>query len=396
MPHHDDLELTPALDSDLDALADVLSHAFGFPREDASGWFSRAGVDNVRALKRLGRVAGGLIEIPMGQWFGGRSVSTMGVAGVGIAPDERGRGAATHLMRAMLHDARARGFALSTLYAATVTLYRRVGYERAGARFSITLDPRACAIERVPEVTIDEVNGVPPELVALYDRTAQRSPGYLDRGPYIWGRIVTPRSGRGTKTFTASHGGVVEGYVVLSHTSTGDGTSLTVTDLAATTPRAASAILRLLVEYRSLATTVRWHGGPSDVFTNLLPERNCEIALTDYFMVRVVDVALALEERGWPRGASGTLTIEVEDAAMPENSGAYTLSLEEGAASVAAGSAPKAPRVAITERGLAALYTGHASAHVLAGAGWLEADEDARELLDAWFSGPLPTTRDFF
>lgn len=395
MTSFDDLELTAALDSDLDALGDVLSHAFGFPREEASGWFSRAGLENVRTLKRKDRVCGGLIEIPMGQWFGGRSVSMMGVAGVGVAPEERGRGVGAHLMLSTLRDARARGFALSTLYAATVSLYRRVGYERAGTRFSIGLDPRACAIPRVPEMSIAEVSGTPAELVALYDATARRCPGYLDRGPYVWGRVVNPR-GKTTKTFTASYRGVIEGYVVLSHAMTGDATTVTVSDLAATTSRAGAAILRLLIEYRSLANVVRWYGGPSDVFTNLLPERNCEITLTDYFMVRIVDVARALEQRGWPRGASGAVTLEVDDASMPENSGLYTVSLEGGGATVATGAAPSAPRVAITERGLAALYTGHASAHVLAGVGWLDADEDAREQLDAWFAGPLPTMRDFF
>ena len=45
---------------------------------------------------------------------------------------------------------------------------------------------------------------------------------------------------------------------------------------------------------------------------------------------------------------------------------------------------------------VAALYTGHAPAHVLAEAGWLEADEEARAILDAWFAGPYPTMRDFF
>jgi predicted acetyltransferase len=395
MANNDDLELCAALETDLERLADVLAHAFGFPIDDAKPWFTRAGLENVRTLKRAGRICGGLMEVPMGQWFGGRSVTTMGVAGVGIVPEERGRGAAVRLMVSMLREARARGFALSTLYPATVTLYRRVGYERAGSRFAISFDPRTCEIPRSPGMTIAEVAGAPEEIVGLYERTAREVPGYLDRGPYVWSRITRP-TGRTTKTLTVSHGTELEGYVVLSHVMGDDVSTVNVLDLVATTARAANAILRLLVEYRSLATLVRWHGGPSDLFTNLLPERHYQMTLTDQFMVRVVDVERALGQRGWPRLAKGSLGIEVEDASLPENSGRYTLSIEGGRGVVERTSAAKAPDVKITERGLAALYSGHVSSSVLAAAGWLEASAGASVQLDAWFGGPLPTMRDFF
>jgi predicted acetyltransferase len=390
-----DFQFVPALASDCESLAAILGHAFGFPVEEAKPWFERAGLANIRTLKRHGVLRGGLIEVPMGQWFGGRSVPTMGVAGVGIVPEERGRGVATVLMLSMLREARARGFALSTLYPASVTLYRRVGYERAGARFSISFDPRTCEVPRVPEMSLAEVTGTPDDLMALYTETARHCAGYLDRGPYVWSRVSKPR-GLVTKTFTVSHAGSLEGYVVLAHTMAEAASSVVVTDLVATSARAARAILRMLVEYRSIADRVKWHGGPSDLFTNLLPERHVEVAVTDHFMVRVVDVERALSSRGWPRLASGSLIVEVDDRSMPENSGHYTVTVDGGSAKVARGEAPGAPRAVISEHGLAALYTGHAQAHLLTTAGWLEAGDDAKEVLDAWFGGPYPTMRDFF
>ncbi len=391
---HADLEFAAAREADLDPLADLLSHSFGFPRDDVGPWFARAGLENVRALRRGASVCGALFEVPMAQWFGGRSVTMMGVAGVAVAPAERGQGVAAHLMASMLREARARGFAISTLYPATVSLYRRAGYERAGGRFAISFDPRACEVPRVPEMTVAEVSEAPDEVVALHRATARHAHGNLDRGPYVWSRVVKPR-GKPTKTFTVSHAGVLEGYVVLSHTMGDDSATITVTDLAATTARAARAILRLLAEYRSLATSVTWHGGPSDLFTNTLPERHYAVRLTDHWMLRVVDVAAALAQRGWPRGATGSLTLEVDDASLPEGSGLFTLTLEAGVPTVVQGGGG-APRVRITERGLASLYASHASAHVLAAAGWLEADDDTRALLDAWFGGPYPVMRDFF
>lgn len=393
---HEDLVFAVARESELDALAELLAHAFGFPQVDAKPWFARAGLENVRTLKRGETICGGLLEIPMGQWFGGRSVRTMGVAGVGIAPSDRGRGAASHLMRSMLREARERGFALSTLYAATVSLYRRVGYERAGTRCAISFDPRTCEVARVPEMIVKEVIGTPEEVVALYGSVACRSPGYLDRGSYVWSRVVKPR-GQTTKTFTVSHDGVLEGYVVLSHVMGNGESSVTVTDLAATTARAANAILRLLVEYRSIATSVTWFGGPSDIFTNLLPERHVNVRITDYFMNRIVDVVAALTQRGWRRSARGTIALELDDASLPENAGTYVVTLDGGDAKVEKGTASAgAARAKITERGLAALYSAHAQPHVLEAAGWLEAGEKAHALLEEWFGAPYPVTRDFF
>jgi predicted acetyltransferase len=385
----------PTGEAEITALGELLSHAFGFPPGDYKAWFERAKIDNLRVVKRGGRVCAGLLEIPMGQYFGGRPVSTMGVAGVGVVPEERGRGVAAQMMVAMLREARARGFALSTLYPASVTLYRRAGYERAGARFTLSLDPRMCEIERVPEVTVTEVDGAPAELMALYSAWARRKHGYLDRGPYVWSRVTRPRN-LAPKVFAVSHRGGLEGYVAAAHVATDPPkpTFLQVTDMAATTSRAARAILRLLVEYRSLCGSVRWGGGPSDLFANLLPERYVAMELESCWMVRVLDLARAFTMRGWPDGATGSLGFELTDASMPENSGHYTVSLDRGKAVVTSGDAPRS--VVISERGLAALYTGHVAPRVLADLGWLEADDEACDRLEAWFGGSMPMMCDHF
>jgi len=400
MKSDDEFLFRPALEADHDALADLLSHGFGFPKDDAKGWFTRPGTA-LRVFRRTtnNALAGGLLEIPMAQFFGGKSVPTMGVAGVGIANGERGRGVGVKMMTAMLREARSQGFALSSLYPATLSLYRRAGYERAGNHYAGTFDPRTFEVPRVPDVTVAEVateeNGLPVELRALYQSNATRATGYLDRGEYIWSRITNPR-GMTTKTFSFSHGEKLEGYVVVSHAMLGDASTVTVTDHVATTKRAANAILRLLIEYRSLATKVKWKGNPSDLFTNLLPERHYEFAVTDSWMIRIVDPSVALTMRGYPKLATGTVTFHVEDAALPENSGSYALTISDRKATVTKAAAAASQKVALTERALASLYAGHSTPQVLAAAGMLEADEDTMATLEAWFQGPYPITPDFY
>ena len=124
-------------EAELLALGRVQAWAFGFAESRARAWLEKCGLENVRVARRGAEILGGLIEIPMGQWFGGRSVPMLGVA---VAPAARGEGVALTLMVDALRAARSRGFVLSTLYPAAVALYRAAGYECAGHRYRYKAD----------------------------------------------------------------------------------------------------------------------------------------------------------------------------------------------------------------------------------------------------------------
>jgi len=154
-------------------------------------------VDPAQRAGELSRGAGvgvrGALVVPAadrdGQHFGGKSVSMLGIAGVGVAPEARGRGSARWMMSLAMQEAQADGFALSTLFASTQGLYRQVGYEQAGYRCQIKLLPHRIDVRaREPHVRPltpeDE-----PAIQACYKAFAGEFAGMLDRGPYIWRRI---------------------------------------------------------------------------------------------------------------------------------------------------------------------------------------------------------------
>jgi len=386
----------PAAPEELPRLADVLSHGFGFPREGALPWFEMAGHANVRSLRLRGALVGGLIQVPMGHFFGGRSVSTLGVAGVGIASEHRGAGHGTALMRAMLLEARQRGFALSSLYPATVTLYQRAGYERAGARFRIELDPRAMpAPAPAPGTFVEEVPEVPPELRALYSAYARDHDGFLDRGPYVWSRVVHPRD-LVTKTFAVHGPAGPEGYVVLGHRfhAERDATSITLTDAIALTGRAARRILAFVGEYRSLCERVTWYGSPTSELVMELPERHHRVSIPDYFMLRVATPEIALSSRGYPRLVRAHVKLELADRTLPESSGTYAVSCDGGVG--AASKIADKGDVTIDERGLAALFSGFATPWTLRAMGRLDAPDPVCETLAAMFAARTPCIVDMF
>jgi predicted acetyltransferase len=115
--------------------------------------------------------------------------------------------------------------------------------------------------------------------------------------------------------------------------------------------------------------------------------------LNFHWMVRVLDVAAALEARGWPAGAAGTLHLEVEDDLFPENGGRFVLEVSDGVARVRRGGEG---RMRLHVRALAPLYTGFYRAEGLRAAGALEADDASVQTAMQLFSGPQPSMRDMF
>jgi predicted acetyltransferase len=380
-------------EGELKALAGAVAWAFGGSVDESLKWLTGAGRQHVRVLARGERVQAGLLEIPMGQWFGGQSVATLGVAGVAVVPEARGQGLASRLLLDTLRNARKRGIALSTLYPATLKLYRDAGYELAGTRFSYSARARDLprqkpALQMVPlgeaELAISE---------QLYRTVARETQGYLDRSPYIWDRVRAPGSKPARGVLVLGPAGP-EGYLFMSQHLTGvPGHDLVLSDLVAATPGAARQLWSFLADHRSTVAKVRWYGGPSEARLFAFPERVYSMELTDYWMLRIVDVERALSARGYA-DVSVDLDLQIEDSVLPENSGRYRVQVRSGSATVER--AQGLGKLRLRATALACLYSGFASAEQLKRAGHIDGDDAAVTALSAGFAGPAPGLCDHF
>jgi predicted acetyltransferase len=370
----------------------VVGWAFGSPQVKATEWLARGGVDNVRVVRSSARVVAGLLEVPMGQWFMGRSVPMLGIAGVAVAPEARGQGVALSLMQRTLRDARARGFELSALYPSTNTLYRAVGYELAGAYYRYSMRAADCPREKsalpVTLTTPDDQR----EITALYGEMARQRTGYLDRGPFVWNRVREPHEETALGVLARGSEGL-EGYAYMNQrpSSTGD-YELVLSDLVAKSPRALARLFNFLAEHRSTAGNVVWRASLADAGLLAFKERVFSVSVEKYWMLRVVDVRAALEARGYPN-IDAEVALEIEDELLPENSGVHRLSVQKGAANVMRA---KGSGVRLGPRALAALYTGFMSAEELEHAGMLSGNASALRTLSLLFAGPAPTMVDYF
>lgn len=382
-----------ARDVDLAPLGAILAVSFGLVPDGAAGWFDKIGHENIRVIRDGDDVVGGLLLIPMGQYYGARSVPTMGIAGVGVSPGSRGRGIASELMRGAMRELKRGGVALSALYPASIPLYRRAGYELAGGTWRFELaardlpkSPPSYAVRTFEPADEAQVRDV----YAAHVRTRN---GWLDRGPYVWERTRRVWEGVPTRGHVLVSGSRIDGYVFYRQKMVGVALELRVSDMAARTPAAYRDVISFLAAHKSLADRVMWYGGIDDPWLALFRDRHYELRLHHHWMLRVVDVRAALEARGYPSEADTSLTLELRDDVLRKQSGSYRVRVSAGRATVRDGGRGG---VELDVRTLASVYAGHLDMQTAARLGLARGSARAIARAAMVFGGPPPSMNDLF
>ena len=167
-------------DDDLEAQLDLSERAFG-PKsgEEREYWYglTRLTIRNGTSFGAFGgqRPVGAALFFNARQWWCGRPVPMAAVAGVKIAPEDRGRGIGRRLMTGLLDEIADRGYPLSVLYPATMPIYRSLGWELAGGKYTLTIPTRSLRDLVPPDVALGGVVSTPQKaLPAAGPGTASR------------------------------------------------------------------------------------------------------------------------------------------------------------------------------------------------------------------------------
>ncbi len=374
----------PPDDAALTRLMEILGRCFNTSREQEKQYVEKAGRETIRMLAWGETIVGGLSLHAMGQFFGGKSVPMAGIALVGIDPAHRGHGSGTIMMQETIREIHASGVALSALYPATLPLYRRVGYEQAGMHHEIkislagrSLGDRTLSIREVEE---DDW----PAIKSLYQAKAVHYDGHLDRNEFLWKRIRARRE-LVAKGYAAFRDGVMEGYVFLMQKEEkGFRYSLRASDLVASTPAAARRLLALIADHGSLAATATWSTFPSDPVITHLPEVGFTLNTEDPWMLRIVNVKKALEQRGYPHSPDTELHLKLTDDLIKENHGPWLLRIENGVGQAEPGGRGE---LALDIRGLASLYSGFHTPREVALSGLGEGSPEVLDRAEPIFQG---------
>jgi predicted acetyltransferase len=363
--------LTPGLD--WDEFIDLTIRSFG-PMDAAR---TRANIEPIVAAGRClgafdgGRLVGSALVLDMRQWWHGRAVPMAGVAGVKVAPEYRGRGVGRAVMTALTDLMAERGYPLSALYPATMTIYRSLGWEIAGHRHEAVLPARSLfTLAKPGEKTAAGIRRPGPDDAAEVLEVIGRAHEHArDCGPVTYDEATVrrwlTRPGRYADmdryAYLAPDGFL--GY----HWRQGHG-EIFIDQLAAASAQTNRALWAVAASHCSVAETVRAQVGPSDPLWWMLGEQDANIARRESWMLRLIDAPAAIAARGFP-AVDLAVPLQITDDLRPANSGRWELTVRAGAghlsryrtdpvpASAGQASGGQAPLL-LGARGLAALYAG--------------------------------------
>jgi predicted acetyltransferase len=387
---------------ELSSLLDILAPTFNFTREQGQRYTKFVGRTNYRVVRKGGEVIGGCALLPMGQFFGGRSVPMMGVGAVGIAPEHRGQQAASTMMQSAVKEMHQRGFPISVLYPATLPIYRSVGYELAGVRYEIRIPAKSLNFKGLDRGAALEMRRITDRdnagIEKCYNSRAVATSGNVDRSVFLWHRTRLPR-GQATLGFAVINPKtkLIEGYTrYLQKEALEAPYSLHLTDLVALTPAAGRRLLSFFADHRSMTHEIQFYGTPDDPIIKLLPDHPYFARLFMHWMIRIVDVPGAITARGYADAVDGEAHVRIADDLLAENDDSFVITIQKGRAKVKRGGRGD---VRIDVRGLGALYTGHMSPSDLQITGqmdWTRRGEASAATLAAAFAGPAPWMPDMF
>lgn len=372
----------------------MLRHAFAGEREGIEGWMKLSDPVNFRTLLDSSRPAATLLRIPMGQYFGGKSVRMLGIAGVAVAPEDRGKGYAKRMMSECVRAAGDEGWPLVGLFASTHTLYRAVGFEHAGHRFQYTIPfPHVDAGPHAREA-ITPVDHESSEVRECYARFAARYDGMLDRGGYIWQRVKSPRNEEHHGFGVRDAGGALRGYVFLNQKRRPDGRAdVQLSDFVFDTPDAARRLWAFLADYSMMSHDLIFFGGPTHPALHFLAQQRYAVVNKDTWLTRVADVRAALESRGYPECVRAQVHLDIADELAIRNAGRWVLTVEGGVGSVVQGGRGE---IRATARGLAAMYSGFLTPMQAQPVGMVSGDQAALRSAGSVFAGGTPWMTDHF
>ena len=330
-----------------------------------------------------------------------RQLPVSGLTFVGVHPDQRRRGVLTAMLRD--HFARVRDgdwSGLSVLHASEPTIYGRHGYGVASLATRLTLGRGTTLTAPGLE---DEVAGlrtrlatasapgVPARIHAAAGHAGRERLGSVVRDLRVYESFAreTPqmlRDKEPSRVLFAIRDGVDVGYAWFRRTEKWEegrpeGT-VKVGELAGD-PAAELALVRRLVDLDLTATvTLEGRGLDDPVVHWAGSHRTIHGPTYDSLWVRLVDLPLALERRGYaPTGEPTSLVVDVEDAACEWNQGRWRLTVDaDGTGHVAR--TDREADLALTTQVLASAYLGSLSLEGADAAGLLDQRRDgaAREL----------------
>lgn len=340
---------------------------------------------------------------------GGATLPAAGIAGIGVDPVHRRRGALSRMLTWHHTDARRRGEPLALLMASESSIYRRFGYgvvtEAAHVRIparAVVFDPPVATAGTFELVDSHEDTSA---LEATFGTARHSRPGWVHRKAGMWAQVrADPDFARGghTEVQAVIHrnaDGDVDGYAtwrIAEHQGVDgiENNTLHVDEIIALNPETDAALWEFLAHI-DLVTTLVWANAPVEPairYRLAEPRQLCTLARHDQMWAALLDVPAALSSRTY--GDAGSLEIDVLHPAPGEATQRYHLHCPGRGATghcETVGTSQGPPDLTVSTPDLASIMVGGAAPSLLAAAGRVQAGNPAAiGLADGMCALPSP------
>lgn len=354
MPNDEPLTVVEA-DEDLWSEYDtVATRSYGHPVEDITRLYEHA---DTRVALRGGHVVAGGLGLLVPQFFGGRPVPSACMASGCVAPEERGRHLAVHMLTERIRPLQERGAVLATLWTTSTGYAHREGWEAPAQVFTWSVPTDE--LKRSFDVGDFEItHGASQQTRLLQRELAARWNGPMLR-PEWWDGWKQDKHGLASYRFNLP-GQKPAGLLSLAYSQhPTDGTHVVVHDFWADNDRVTAAMFAFLGRHNSRIRTVEFQRTglpPHPLLLHNLHRFGSATAQSWHpWMLRVLDLKGAVRARGWPDDLDMTIPVEVgaDDAEPPER---FMLRIKASTGELAPTTCPGGVRM--TRRQFAVWYAG--------------------------------------
>jgi predicted acetyltransferase len=354
MPRDEPLTVVEAdreLWSEYDRLA---TRSYGHQVEDITRLYDHA---DTRVALRGGRVVAGGLGLLVPQFFGGRPVPSACMASGCVAPEERGRHLAVHMLTERIRPLQEQGAVLATAWTTSTGYGHRAGWEAPAQVFSWSV-PTDELKRSFDHDDFEITHGASPGARLLHRELAGRWNGPMLR-PTWWDGwqqdkhcLTSYRFNRPAEESAGLLSLAFDRHPV-------DGTRVVVHDFWADNDRVAGAMFAFLGRHNSRIRTVEFQRTglpPHPLLLHNLHRVGSAVARSWHpWMLRVLDLKEAVRARGWPADLDITIPVEVV-AGRGEGPERFTLRVTSGTGELA--TTTREGRVRLTRRQFAVWYAG--------------------------------------
>jgi predicted acetyltransferase len=357
------------------------------------------------------QIVASLNLVPYHIWIGGARLPMVGVATVANRLEARRRGYASQLCSAAIQQGYQQGYVVSILYPFRYNFYRKLGWGAIGEAIEYNFSPRS-----LPSFSTDGVRRFQiADLFAIascHQRFVEQGNCLAERTQPVWEQWQKDITAHKRIVMVYQPADKIHGY--LSFRADADShwlsQSLEIQEFVYTDATAYQALLGFLATLSDQFTNIRYRASRNEALHYLLTDPRDQLQptlpatlgsragqLITSYMLRVLDVAAALQARPNYQGLDGQINFCILDPQLPENNQTFGWQLTAGKPQVVLGGIPQAPTLTLSIDLFSQLYTGAWRATQAAFGGLITLPQpELGQWLDRAFYLPAPALQDEF